>query len=139
MVSSLPTLSIDGFVTNHELMMSKIFEYFLIADYSQSLIFQGDITSFKYIMATGNVVNDLSSSMIDALTKLYERYYDTASVEVQVTEHEETNTQYLKIGIVTENDGKKYYLYRSVQYTNGRIEKMADTVDKLWEDSYGEQ
>lgn len=139
MESCLPTLSIDGFVTNHELMMSKIFEYFLIADYSQSLIFQGDITSFRYLMATGNVVTDLSSTMIDALTKLYERYFDNASVEVKITEDEDTNTQYLRIGVVTENDGKKYYLYRSVQYTNGRIEKMSDSVDKLWEDSYGEQ
>lgn len=132
MKSSIPTLTIDGFVDNPKLKMSKIFEYFLLADYSQSSIFQGDVSSFKYIMATNSLDLEIVDAMESTLTRLFERYYDSASVDVRVETNPDTNTQYLKINVVVTNNGEKYYLYREIQYTNGRIDKMSDRVDELW-------
>lgn len=46
----IPSLTVDGFITNKRTQISKIMEYFLASDKSQSNTFYGKVYSLKGIL-----------------------------------------------------------------------------------------
>lgn len=138
MKSSVPSLTIDGFITNKRSQMSKIWEYFLASEFSQSNIFHGGISSFKYIMATNKPSNELITDLEQKIKSLFQRYYDTAIVDVDMKLDDKTNTHYVTIAVACkDDDGKTYHLAKEIAYTNGKIENFEREVDRLYEHYIG--
>jgi hypothetical protein len=134
MDSCLPTLTLDGFVTNKQIMFYKIWEYFLTSEYSQSNTFS--IYSYKYIMATAFETNNIQSigrNMESSLENLYKKYYDNAKVDCETIDDLETNTLKVRISItVSDNGGSTYSLAKELENTNGELKNYNELLNELY-------
>lgn len=134
MTSCLPTLTLDGFVTNKQIMFYKIWEYFLTSEHSQSNTF--NVASYKYIMATAFENSDTQSiarSMEGALESLYKKYYDNVKVDCETVDDTETNTLKVRISItVSDNGGSTYRLARELENTNGELKNYDELLNELY-------
>lgn len=131
---AVPALTVDGFITNKRLMVSKIWDYILESDYSQSNVFFGKITSFKYILATNEPPFGVQDMLEKSIKECYSRYFDNVGVEVKVEDTGNNSTYRVEVAVVIKDDTKTYHLYDEIQYTNGKIE----TYDKKLQELYGE-
>lgn len=136
MNSCLPTLTLDGFVTNKQIMFYKIWEYFLTSEKSQSNVFSG-INSYKYIMATAfetSNIDGIARSMEGSLTNLYKKYYDNVKVDCEVADDTETNTLKVRISItVSDTGGTTYRLARELENTNGELKNYDKLLNELYQ------
>lgn len=101
----LPSLSVDnGWVSDPDTIMQKLFEIFLSCDFSQSNY--GDASSFKYIL---NLPDLEPVGRADAIKKslenLYSEYFDSVTVTVDYETTDEVVVVY-KVDIVAVLDGK---------------------------------
>lgn len=132
MKSSIPSLTLDGWIENKTLQMTKLWEYFLASEYSQSNIFFGDISSLKYILATSDPKYNLITNLESTLSKLYQRYFDKAIVDVGIDANTELNKYKVYITVTCNDGGKDYKLARELVYSNGKIEKFEELLDNLY-------
>lgn len=134
MNSCLPTLTLDGFVTNKQIMFYKIWEYFLTSENSQSNTFY--VSSYKYIMATAFETGDQSAigrSMEGALTNLYKKYYDNVQVDCEVVNDLSTNTLKVRISLtVSDSGGTTYRLAKELENTNGELKNYDKLLNELY-------
>lgn len=131
MISAIPTLTVDGFVTNKYIQMYKLFEYFLASDFSQSNLYHGEISSLKYILAVFPTER-LQQEIENSLQKLYGSYFDKVTVQTWVDEQGAKMNIYVDIHAVDNN--KNYVLAKEVKATKGNIENYEKLLDALWEE-----
>lgn len=130
---TVPTLTTDGWVTNKNLQLVKIFEYFLASDYSQSNTFNGMIASLKYIITMNHTVDETTEAIERTLTKLYASYYDTVSIIVDVTEDDDNGIVNYTINVVCTYDGLQYVLSKmNVKESKGNIINFDELLDDLY-------
>ena len=133
MLKTLPTLTLNGFVTDDNLMMTKIYEYFLTTLASQSTLYAYYISSYdKLVKDTPTVSNDLEMAMRDSLYKLYDRYYNNVEPTVSLLIKDELGNSVYSVGIEIEcyNDaGDKLYLSKSLTVTDGKLSDISNILD----------
>ncbi len=117
-MESIPTLTLDGFVTNKKAQMVKLFEYFLASDKSQSNVFN-DIQSLKYILTQNKNMSDLKTALDRAIMDLYKPFFTNVTPDVIIKESDTSNVINIYINIKTTHEGKMYELTREVTSTNG--------------------
>lgn len=117
-MESIPTLTLDGFVTNKKAQMVKLFEYFLASDKSQSNVFN-NIQSLKYILTQNKNMSDLKTALDRAIMDLYKPFFTNVTPDVIIKESDESNVINIYINIKTTHEGKMYELTREVVSTNG--------------------
>jgi len=116
----IPNLSVDGFITDKHMMMVKLYEYFLSADYSQSNTFLGDISSLKFLINETKGAEALKDDVNRTLNKLYERYFETVTVDTVVTDN--ANSIELKVNVIAiDYDGVTYKLNENISITDNKI------------------
>lgn len=135
MNSCLPTLTLDGFVTNKQIMFYKLWEYFLTSEKSQSNTFP--VSSYKYIMATAfetNNIQNIARNMEGALEHLYKNYFDNVTVDCETAEDSETNTYKVRISIsASDSGGTTYRLAKELENTNGEIKNYDKLLNELYD------
>lgn len=131
MNSVLPSLSDEGFITNKEVIIAKLFKYFLASNYSQSNTFYGDISSLNYIIATNTPNDKMRADLETTLIKLYGRYFDSVDFNVNI---ETDNTDVAKIYIDgTLQDGTKTYnLSKTVAIQGSTITNFENLLDEYY-------
>ncbi len=82
---TIPSLSTNGNIEDVSLSMKKLFDYFLLADYSQTFFYKGNVASLKYILGNYKNEDDLLSLLNSALTTLYERYFEEVEIDIRLT------------------------------------------------------
>ena len=117
-MESIPTLTLDGFITNKKAQMVKLFEYFLASDKSQSNVFN-DIQSLKYILTQNKNMSDLKTALDRAIMDLYKPFFTNVTPDVIIKESDTSNVINIYINIKTTHEGKMYELTREVVSTNG--------------------
>ena len=132
MKSTLPTLSIDEYLTNKHLLIPKLWLYYLAADKSQSSFY--NVSSLKYDLSSSSVDRDLSSSMEKSLESLYGAYFDKVTADVNIKTDKGTNTQYCRVSLTLEDDGQKYYLLKELETKNGEIKNYHNMLHELYEE-----
>lgn len=136
MDSCIPTLTLDGFVKNKQMIFYKLWEYFLTSEKSQSNTY-GDIASYKYILATGLENNDEQSivrTVESSLYNLYHNYFDNVQVSCELGTDPETSTLFVKIDIMaSDTDGKTYRLAKEIENSNGEIKNYNTLLNELYE------
>ena len=135
---TIPSLTLDGFINNKKIQMSKLFEYFLASDYSQSNTFYTQIKSLKYILAKSANPEEARVSIARALEGLYSSYFTTASADVILVEKEGTSQVSIHIEVKATYENETYSLIRELQYTNGDIETFNSLLDQYYEMYSGE-
>jgi hypothetical protein len=100
----IPTLSTHYDLTPTQ-TLKKLFDYFIIANFSQSTMYYGNISSLKYIMLKEKE-DALLESVKESLYTLYRRYFESSdkvlndiTVEVTYDAVPETSLHYLKIRV----------------------------------------
>ena len=117
-MESIPTLTLDGFITNKKAQMVKLFEYFLASDKSQSNVFN-NIQSLKYILTQNKNMSDLKTALDRAIMDLYKPFFTNVTPDVIIKQSDTSNVINIYINIKTTYEGKMYELTREVTSTNG--------------------
>jgi len=127
----LPTLTLNGFVEDENLKMTKIFEYFLTTQFSQSFIYTNYMESYdKVIQNSPTDMDKIKLNIMEALTKLYSRYYDDVEVEVDIKKEGNTLTRHsIFIDVKTTIDNNNYYLNKSINVSNSKIDGLDNIID----------
>lgn len=82
----IPSLTVEGFITNKRTQISKIVEYFLASDKSQSNTFYGKVYSLKGILQEYSSPSDIASAIKSQLTEMYLHHFDSVEVLTDVSE-----------------------------------------------------
>ena len=135
MTKIVPTLTMDGFVSYTPHMLSKLYEYFLTANYSQTVAYYGDISSLDYLVKkNSNNIDELKNDIHDTLNTLLSRYWGIVEVESDIVKLEEDKELYtINISIkVTDDTGAIYTLEEVASIDNSTlILKDASKIDYL--------
>lgn len=121
----VPTLSPEGWVSDPRIKANKLMAYFLVADYSQSNDFQGQVRSLAYyIQKDAKDFFSLKDDLILALRELFGRHYDNIEVGVNILTSENTPTINasrfnIDISIIVTDKGTRHSL--------GRLLEVVDT------------
>lgn len=132
---TVPTLTLNGFISDPEILIIKLFEYFVTSDYSQSVFFYGNIASLnKILQEYGNDFNNVSNEVMVALDMLYNRYFKDVEVNCYVEELKVNgNTIYnLKTDITVVDDNSiTHNLIKSIKTHNNKILNMDNNIEYL--------
>lgn len=128
---ALPTLTMSSWVNNRNTLMTKLFEYFLASDYSQSNTFAGTIKSLKYIIHNFTTSENIRNELTQALSELYQPYYDNVLVDITIDEPTDSSTISITIRITCTYMGVDYTLARNIVETNGHIANFDDALDTI--------
>ena len=134
MKNAVPHLSIDGWITNKKIKCNKIFEYFITSEYSQSVTFNGKISSLKYLLAEYNDIDVFKGNLINTLTTLYKRYFDIVDVIVEVSLDESVATYNINIDIIINDDGEEIVFSKVLYTVDGNIVNMDDLLTNLYKE-----
>ena len=133
-VGTVPTLTLDGFLNTKKLQMSKLFEYYLASDFSQSNTFYGQVCSLKYILAkSGGDADTIRSGIVADLSKLYGNHFTTVTPDVNVYQPEGTGKIVVEIDLTATFNGETFRLTKNISYDKGDIEGFTDLLDKYYE------
>lgn len=130
MVNVIPSLSVNGFTRDGDLIMIKLYEYFLTSEYSQSNTFYKEIASLKYILQKHTGLEDLKVAIREALTTMYLRYFSTVTVVVTITEKSNSTTYVVDI-TSTDSNGVVRKLDNTIQSVGGALINIDKTLAAL--------
>jgi len=130
MKGQVPHLSVDGWLSNPKRTMIKLYEYFLTSEYSQSIAHYGKIASLKYILEHASTADEMSSLIKNQLETMYNNYFDTSEVIVNI--NETNNTMEYQVGVTVTDNGKTYDFYSTVNEIGGSIVNLDETIANLY-------
>lgn len=131
MANVIPHLSRDGYMSNPIEMITKLFQYYIIADYSQSNTFRGNIASLKYNLYDGKTIEDKKNNIIVTLTTLYERYFskDNVIVEVEVEDNDPIYIFNIRVEVIY--NGVTYTLNNNILTSNNYIADIEAAIEDI--------
>jgi len=115
---SIPSLSVDGWVTNPEDVMRKLFEYFLASNEAQSNVFRYDVKSLKFILHKETEAVPTASLLKTTLEELYKEYFNTVTVDTIIDPA--ASDIRIKVDINVMYKGTKYHLSNVLDTTKYR-------------------
>lgn len=134
MKSVVPTFTTSGFVSDINIMLVKIYEYFITSQKSQSSSFYTDIISLPYILqVNGNDFDNITSECISSLKKVCSEYWSNVTVDASISKIDnngnESNNLFINIEVT--EDGKTYYLDKSITIKESKVVGMDNALDYL--------
>ena len=111
---AVPSLSTVGWTKNYNEIISKLYIYFIISEYSQSNSFYGKIASLKYILQSHSDVEEIKLAIQRTLIDMYGRYFDSVDVIVEVMETGNATIYTLNIITIADN-GITYKLNKIIE------------------------
>ena len=133
MAKVLPTLSIKGFISDENLIMSKLYEYFLTTQNSQSLLYSDDIESYDKVIKDNVVVHKkLEHDLYNSIYNLYSKYFTDVEPDVKLKEHDVNGNPAYKVNIEISCKGTNnatLTLSKSLTIDNGKISEIAEVLD----------
>lgn len=122
-----PSLSRDGWVTDTTKMADKVLSCFFTSEFSQSYTYNGNITSFPYILATtGDDPPRMARVVEEQLTRLLSRYFNNVQVDSEeVTNQEDPNKGAISIAATFDDEnGVKTELVKILELQNTDIRRI---------------
>ena len=97
----IPSLTVEGFITNKRTQISKIVEYFLARNKSKSNTFYGKVYSLKGILQEYSSPGDIASAIKSQLTEMCLHHFDSVEVLTDVSEDKTHRGVYnIKVDII---------------------------------------
>lgn len=132
--NTIPSLSSDGFITNKNMQMARLFSYFMAADYSQSTFFKDKVQSLKYLLAKYNKPASAANAIRASLAALYTNYFDKVNVYVDQEDTERGIVKlYIDIYCVDSNPYKEYRLSKEIKTKDGNMVEFENSLDILYQ------
>lgn len=117
---TLPMLSSEGWVTDPNTLMTRLFSHMFLTDEAQSNNYLG-VLSLQYITLTyGDNIGLFIEKATTAIRSYYERYFDSAEVEINLYEDEGSKQSYT-IMINAVKDGQRVDLSTRLNVDNSTI------------------
>lgn len=118
----VPTLDTSGYVAGIAQKADRLFSYWLVSKYSQSNMFLGRIRPFPWLLQQyGTAPNDLQVMVREALLNLFDGYFDSVTVNVNVSPYVNDDSR-LDVRIdLWFTDGQNQYSLGKVLSTTGTI------------------
>lgn len=133
MPKSIPTLTPKGWVNTIEEKADAALSYFLTSEYSQSVLYEGEISSLPYLIKEYNKdIQELESQTQEALARLMRRYFgeDAADTRVSVVETEEADDNpgavRIRFNCTVQEDGQEYTIARRVEFVDGALKEIQE-------------
>lgn len=125
----VPTLSSLGWVSTVEQKGDFALSYFITSEYSQSVLYQGNIESLQYLVKMyASDPRKLEEEISNSLEGLMTRYFGestTARVDVQDPDPDRPQELTIRFWCIVRENEREYSLGRSVLLTDSRITKIA--------------
>lgn len=132
-MKQVPTLTLDGYISNVDLMISKLFEYFILSEYSQTKLFYTEISSLAYLIrVAGPDKEKLEELVIDTLTTLYGRYWDNITIHasaVDINTSDKKSAYRLNIDIEVIVDGATHTLSKAAEIEDNLLKQIDKKID----------
>lgn len=131
-MTSLPTLTPAGWVSDVVSMAVKLMDYFLVTERSQSHMYRGNITSMTYLVQQhGSQPEALADVARTQLQNHLSRYFDEVQVNTSVDGFDRSDGRYnLTIDVLLSKDGKQYSLGRLLEIGETKILSVNSTGDR---------
>jgi len=124
----LPVLSDVGELTDPNMIMVQLYQYFLASLEAQSSYFK--ITSAKYIIGLKEPGFELENDFRLALENLFSKYFENVTVEASLIDKDDNNNFSMNINIIGYKDNKQYTLLRSASISENRIDDIMLNITK---------
>lgn len=127
MSNLLPALSAEGWVGTSNTLVDTLFAHFLLAEYSQTHLHKGQITSLPWIIQQNTDLDQLQDTTTQELTRYYLRYFASVEVFVSVkpdSDTQNTHTMYIEVECVTDL-GRVFTLSKAVTIDGSKVIKVA--------------
>lgn len=126
----IPTMSTMGWVDTIEEKADFTLSWFLVSDYSQSVVYHGSIKSLPwYIQRYSNNPYELRSQMITGLNELFSATFDEGvTVDVEIVDIDPINKPgklTVRLSVIIRSGGRDYMLGRLVEILNSRVVNIA--------------
>jgi len=127
----VPTLSGSGWLTGVAERADALLSYFLVSDYTQSNTHRGGITSLPYLIQNkSRNIFSLKEDIASALSLLLRRYFDNASVSVELDNPDARSARYnLTLSVIITDAGKRYSLGKLIDVVNNRVHRVTNLGD----------
>ena len=133
MIKVLPTLTTKGFISDENLMMTKLYEYFLTTQYSQSVLYSGNIESYDKVVKNNVVIQkELENDLHDSIYNIYSKYFTDVEPMVKLIDHDINGNSVYKVNIEVTckgRDGATLSLSKSLTMNDGKINEIAEVMD----------
>jgi len=125
----VPSLSLDGWVSNPPEMADYLLSHFFLSEYSQSQLWYKKVSSLPWIIQNnqGNMRGTVRE-MQDTLEKYFGAYFPQVTVEVTHDDGGDTRSKVdLHIFIsVVDRTGKEHSVAKMVQVIESKINKIVN-------------
>lgn len=125
----IPSLSVDGFTTNNDAIVIKLFEHFKASDKSQSN-FYDEVASLKYIINEHSDESDIKLLLEETLNTMYSAYYDRVDVSATVNSTGSKLDIYIDITVVS-STGTTHTLNSAMSGQKNNIASFDLQQDKI--------
>lgn len=122
--TAVPSLSTSGWVESLIEKTDILLSHFFLADYHQSSLYKGSVTSLPWIIANyGNDQIKVTDKMRIALEQYFSRYFDSSvwQVTAEVPENAADNRMILHMYGTVMQEGKEYSVAKSVETADNRF------------------
>lgn len=128
-----PSLTSTGWITDPLQRADLILYDFFVANYSQSIIFRGQIKSLPYYIQRNRDVSVLRDVLQTAITTLLNSYYDSAEISIKISPVknalgivENEFTMDIQLSAIVIQDGKRYSLGKLINVENSSVNKISN-------------
>jgi len=126
----LPILGGSGWSDDPDTQIAELFAHALVADYSQSTEFTGQVTSIPYIIAKNQKTpNRMSGELEAALNIYYSRYFTTTDITVGYIDTKDGNYN-LRIYIKVTLNGVSYSTKRAGVVGDGILSRVVEVANQ---------
>ncbi len=124
-MAKLPTLTPAGWVSDVTTMSTRLMDYFVSSDYSQSTVYMDEISSLPYLVrVNGNDPIALKREAQATLTRYLMRYFEDVNVITSVKESDVDARYELILDINITHEGRNLSLGRVINVADSRITKI---------------
>lgn len=126
----IPSLSDDGNIESTAIAIKKLYDYFLVADYSQTFFYTKHIASLKYLMNQYKTTDAVFKEKVTStLENMYNRYFEFVEVLVRLETSGSVITMYIDVEVTV--DEKVVSLSESVTFEESRRFFVNKYIDEL--------
>lgn len=125
----VPSLSLDGWVTDTASKADYLISHFFLADKSQSQLYKSEVSNLQYIIQNnGGDMIKTSVQLRTALAAYFARYFGPTTVDTSFTQ-DPANSSRVTISLYvsfTDPNGREFVLAKLVDLLDSKIQKITD-------------
>lgn len=130
-VPAVPELGSMGWVTDPLKTIELIFMHSLVADRSQSNVYDGVVVSVPWIIARYQQTPlRLTEELTSAYKAIFGRYFSSVNPKVKYKDIENVNKYELFVSVDVVREGKTYSLARIFDLENGKLMRLLSEINE---------